>query len=403
MKRILAILLALCLMLSLTACSSETKPEETDTSSAPQSEAVTDSSAEASSEEIRETISAAVPYAEGDAYYTFDCSKDLNENGYFSIINAADHVKLPEDLTISIPYDVHTPSAEDVQEAVDSILGSYASDEQITNRAVADGDTINIDYTGTLNGVAFDGGSTGGAGTTVIVGVTNYVDDFLQKLIGHMPGETFDIDINFPADYGNASLAGQATVFNVTINYIVGEKITPELTDDFVATNLSASYGWTTAEEMKKEISDGLSNQTVQDYIYDYLVSNSVISEIPQELKDYMTNYLIYYHSYYAAGSGVTLPVLLSNMGFESMSALLDHYAEELDGACKEELVMQAAAKELGIEVSTEDLETYFQEEIGRTDYSLYEEYFGLPYVKKMVIPWKLVKVLKEKAVMLPQ
>ena len=287
MKKTTAVLLAFCMLLTLAACSSGNTDPSADTAgtgSAASGEAVASDTAagteaasagESSSDEERLPISDAVPYVDGDDYYEFDCSRDLDENGYFSAINVTDHVTLPESLSVSVPKDVHTASEEDLEKKINEIIDFYGTEEQILNRAVADGDTINIDYVGKLDGVEFEGGNTQGYGTTVTVGVTNYVDDFLQKLIGHKPGETFDIDITFPSDYGNASLAGKATVFTVTINYIAGEKIMPELTDAFVAENLKSNYGWSTVEEMKASISSDLSKEAVNDYLYDYVLNNS--------------------------------------------------------------------------------------------------------------------------------
>lgn len=418
MKRTLAILLALCLAFTLAACSADNDPAATESAgtSSPAAENTesaaesTESAAEStepvsepvSSEEDRTPISPGVPYVDGDEFYEFDCSKDLDEKGYYAGFEPANYVKLPESLNVTVPYDVHTVSDEAVDKEInDSILSSFGAPEQIMNRAVADGDTINIDYVGKLDGVAFEGGNTQGYGTTVTVGVTNYVDDFLQKLIGHKPGETFDIDIHFPADYQNTDLADKDTVFTVTINYIEGETIYPELTDAFVEEKLSADYGWKTVEEMRTGIAKDLSDGAVKDYIYDYLVNNSTVEEVPQAIIDYMTNYFIYYHSYVAKGYEVNLPILIANYGFKSMTDMLADYKQDIEDASKEELIMQTAAKKLGVDLTKEDLEAYFMEELGRTDYSIYETNFGLPYVKKMVLSWKVVNLLKEQATFL--
>ncbi|MCD7709515.1 MAG: FKBP-type peptidyl-prolyl cis-trans isomerase [Clostridiales bacterium] len=83
---------------------------------------------------------------------------------------------------------------------------------------VEEGDTVNIDYTGYLDGEAFDGGSTNGAGADLTLGSGTYIDGFEDGIIGHEVGETFDIDVTFPEDYGVESLNGQAVVFTITIN-----------------------------------------------------------------------------------------------------------------------------------------------------------------------------------------
>lgn len=85
---------------------------------------------------------------------------------------------------------------------------------------VKDGDTVNIDYVGKVDGVAFSGGSTGGAGTDLTIGSGNYIDDFEEQLIGAHPGDTVQVEVTFPKEYGNAELNGKDAVFEVVINGI---------------------------------------------------------------------------------------------------------------------------------------------------------------------------------------
>ena len=135
----------------------------------------------------------------------------------------------------------------------------------MTDRAVADGDSVNIDYVGRVDGTEFEGGSTQGNGTVVTIGVTQYIDDFLDQLVGHKPGETFDVNVTFPEEYGVEELNGKDAVFSVTINYIQETK-QPDVTDEWVEKTLKDKYGWTTVAEMNKEIRDGLQYKHSADY-----------------------------------------------------------------------------------------------------------------------------------------
>lgn len=83
---------------------------------------------------------------------------------------------------------------------------------------IKDGDTVNIDYIGKIDGVAFDGGSTNGAGTDLKIGSNTYIPGFESQLIGHAVGDTVDVNVTFPTDYSQANLAGKDAVFTVTIN-----------------------------------------------------------------------------------------------------------------------------------------------------------------------------------------
>jgi trigger factor len=90
-----------------------------------------------------------------------------------------------------------------------------------TDVAVEDGDTVNIDYVGTVDGVEFSGGNTQGQGTDLVIGSGSYIDDFEEQLIGHYVGETVDVTVTFPDPYANdESLSGKEAVFETTINGI---------------------------------------------------------------------------------------------------------------------------------------------------------------------------------------
>ena len=95
--------------------------------------------------------------------------------------------------------------------------GELSTDTSLT---VADGDTVNIDYVGTVDGVEFDGGSTNGTGTDLVIGSGSYIDDFEDQLIGAHPGDEVQVEVTFPDDYGSQDLAGKDAVFAVTVNGI---------------------------------------------------------------------------------------------------------------------------------------------------------------------------------------
>lgn len=94
---------------------------------------------------------------------------------------------------------------------------AYSTDISLT---VEDGDTVNIDYVGSIDGVEFDGGSSNGAGTDLTIGSGFYIDDFEEQLIGSHPGDTVNVNVTFPEDYQQEDLQGQDALFIVTINGI---------------------------------------------------------------------------------------------------------------------------------------------------------------------------------------
>ena len=89
-----------------------------------------------------------------------------------------------------------------------------------TKLEVKDGDTVNIDYVGSIDGVEFAGGNTNGAGTELTIGSGMYIDDFEEQLIGAHPGDEVEVNVTFPENYGNEELNGKEALFKVVINGI---------------------------------------------------------------------------------------------------------------------------------------------------------------------------------------
>ena len=322
--------------------------------------------------------------SEGDEQASaFVYSDYLDDNGYWKNVTALDYVTLPEGYdAISIPSDAVTPSDDDVQAQIDYLASSFATTEQVTDRAVEDGDSVNIDYVGTIDGVEFDGGSTQGAGTDVTIGVTQYIDDFLEQLVGHMPGETFDVEVTFPEDYGVDELNGKDAVFSVTINYI-NETVYPEIDDAWVEENLSSSYGWITVDEMRQAISDSLQADAVAQYVQDYVVENSEVSEIPQTIIDSQEQLMLAQYQSYADSFGMSLEDMLSmaqNVG--SAEELFEQNRESIDLTARSYLVYQAIAEDAGIEATDDDVASYFESAMGVTDLTELESQYGMPYLK---------------------
>lgn len=107
--------------------------------------------------------------------------------------------------------------ADSVNTETQTDSSDYLTDTSLT---IENGDTVNIDYTGSIDGTEFDGGSTNGTGTELVIGSGSYIDDFEEQLIGHHPGETVDVTVTFPQDYGQETLNGKDALFQVTINGI---------------------------------------------------------------------------------------------------------------------------------------------------------------------------------------
>lgn len=112
-------------------------------------------------------------------------------------------------------------SVTDENSAAGSVIKAeettYQTDPSLT---VENGDTVNIDYVGSIDGVEFSGGNTQGMGTDLVIGSGLYIDDFEEQLIGAHPGDHVTVTVTFPEDYGKEELNGKEAVFEVTVNGI---------------------------------------------------------------------------------------------------------------------------------------------------------------------------------------
>ena len=329
----------------------------------------------------------------------FTYSLGIDGNGFWKGIRALDYVELFDYKGLLIPKEVHAIPESQIQDEIDAIMESYSTEELVMDRAVRDGDTVNIDYVGYVDGKAFDRGSTENMGTDVTIGVSKYIDNFLEQLIGHHPGETFDVKVTFPKDYGVAELNGKAAVFVTTVNFIV-ELVCPELDDDFVYDNFYDRYGLGTVEELIGELEKRMRESAISDYIQDYLSNEVTVKSVPGFIMWYQENAMIDYYVNLAMSYGVGIEDLLDYMGVASLDELLImSYEENLQWArfC---LVLQAVAEDMDLKISDEDVKTHFLDLYNIEDYSEQEDYYGLPYLKQMVMHQKVMDYIIDHAVM---
>ncbi len=378
-SRSLAAALCAGMALSLAACSS--------TAASSQSAA----SSEAAGSEASSAASAPVdpdPLAQKAA--DFNYSAALDENGYFTGVRALDYVTLPADYkALSVSAADVQVTDDELQTNLDYILSQFAETEQDTESTIQNGDSVNIDYVGSVDGIEFTGGNTNGQGTTVTAGSTQYVDDFLTQIIGHKPGETFDVVVTFPDGYDDSTdangdpikLAGQEAVFSVTINYIA-KSVTPELTDEFISKNIDPKYG-STVEEFKDTVRKDVADANLEKYVTNYLTQNSVYAdELPEAVTEYSSMMVLNYYCGYASAKKQTLTQFIQeNLDADSIQALLDSNKEAIDNQAKRFLLYQALAEDQGLDCTDDDVKAYF-EDLGNTDYSDYQNFYGTNYLR---------------------
>lgn len=324
---------------------------------------------------------------------TLNFSVGLKEDGTMDGISPADYVTPVGYDAIEVPDAEIAVSDEDLQSQIDSILQNYAETSQITDRAVADGDTVNIDYVGRIDGVEFENGSTQGQGTSVTIGTTQYIDDFIDQLVGHMPGETFDVNVTFPEDYGDEAVNGKDAVFETTINYIE-ESTLPELTDEFVAENLQESEGYTSVEDMRTKIREDQYEMNKQQYLYEYILDNSEFKELPSDFVDEQLTLQMRYVETQLQSTGASLDEYLEQMGYENEDELKESFRGSIEELVRYYLVCQSIFEEQQMEITDEDRQAFFDNE----DISQYTKYYGEGYVNRLVMDNMVMEFLSEHA-----
>ena len=315
----------------------------------------------ASSESTRLDLGSAADYD----YQNFTYSDGLDENGYWTGVKALDVVTLPEDYA-AIPLkkaDIE-PTEDEVQSQIDSLLDQHSTTAEVTGRAAANGDTVTIDYSGTVDGVAFTGGTY--SGYSLKLGSGTFIDGFEDQIVGHNVGDTFDVKVTFPEGYSDSTdaegntlvLSGKEAVFSVTLNGI-SEEVQPELTDAWVDETLGTSNNLHSVEALRAFYQQQLYQTNLQTAVMDYLLQNSTFGDIPKSVLDYQVTQCLNY--YYTMGGhyGYELDAFVQMMGYDNADAMLAALADNIESYAKEALVYQAVAEAMELAPTQEQIDAY--------------------------------------------
>ena len=342
-----------------------------------------------------ETATAAETAVDESAYdylADFNYSDGFDENGYLKGVTAADYVTLPDDYAaITIDAALGEVDEQDVTDYINSnILANFATVNQITDRAAADGDTVNIDYVGTIDGVAFEGGDTQGQGTDLELGSGAYIDGFEEQIVGHTPGETFDVNVTFPEDYGNADVAGKDAVFSTTLNYI-SETVLPELTDEWVQANLTDAMGFADVSELNAFVSNQISLSNQSGDVYSALYAKaSFAGELPESAVNYYRDVLLFGVRNYAQSYGTTMTSIVNSgllgAAYDTVEDFITDAESAINAQVQQALLLQAVAEKQGLTCDTDTLNTEFVKQFGMSDPSYLTDVYGENYVKSQLL-----------------
>lgn len=214
-----------------------------------------------------------------------------------------DSMKMGDYSVIEIAQETMDAVDDDfVEEYIEAMLEEYAETYITADGTVEDGDDVYVSFTGTIDGETIEGSTT--SGTTISIGSGEYIEGFEDGLIGVEIGDTVELEIEYPDDFEDETLAGQTAIFTVTVQYIT-ETVIPDLDDDFVQENSLEYLGeqLDTVDELY---------EYVNDYFYTYFLHSAMLNELEQLqtvltygqetydlLYEYAAEELEYYASYY--------------------------------------------------------------------------------------------------------
>ncbi len=266
-----------------------------------------------------------------------------------------------------------------IDESVDTIVADYVTTKEITDRGVIEGDTVNIDYEGKINGETFEGGSA--TGSDLVIGSDSFIAGFEDGLIDKKTGDKVTLNLKFPDDYQSADVAGKDVEFAVTINKIT-TKFTPSITDEMVKekTDFENVDDYIKSEREKY----------AENIIWEQYKKSCKVLKYPEaEVKEYYDQMVESYSSM-AVSYGMTLQDIVSMyFGYTNIDDFLSYVMTSAMTSVKEEMVIYYTIEkyeELDVdEDKYEEIGLELAKEAGYTTLKEYEEYIGEENVKHQI------------------
>ncbi|MBO7364145.1 MAG: FKBP-type peptidyl-prolyl cis-trans isomerase [Lachnospiraceae bacterium] len=325
---------------------------------------------------------AAPSYATADLDYSYL----LTDNGFVEGVKALDHVTLPDFSSIS--FQKKDLFIDDEQ--VDRYVHGFITNDNGTglipvDKTIESGDQVRISYVGRMDGEAFQGGSTGEDGTIVEAGSKDYIDDFLDQIIGHKAGETIDVEVTFPDPYPNKpEYAGKDAVFTTTIMQVLAEP--EEFNDEYVLlveeeiekyfrVDGDTTTVFKTAESVRDYIRETMYESSKDDKIVDYLVEQMQLKEMPENVTKCVERYL---NNFYQTNYDFTMDDLVEagRMTREQVDKLIGNQSNYY-------LLVQAIAEKEGWKIEESDLQALVG---ASSDLREYVAWYGRGYLAHNVL-----------------
>lgn len=317
-------------------------------------------------------------------------STESTEAGVFDY-DVNDYVKLGEYKNLSVQYPVPMVTEEGLEMEIEYLQNDNTEYKEIKDRGAQNGDYVNIDFEGKINGESFEGGSESEYEFTL--GDEEFFEDFEKNLIGKKAGETFTFTATFPEDYDEET-GGKEAEFSVTMN-LIHEVVVPEYNDEFIKKvtdyDTVAAFEEATMEELMNDAQEASKSSAGEDALQ-IAMQNAEINGYPQSLYDACYSSTMTEYQEYADMFGMELSEF---MGDE------DEVEEEVLSWVNEILVSQAIAEKEGFEVTEDNYKEDGEElavDYGYADLNEFISNYGEIYVKVNLLRERAVEFLYENA-----
>lgn len=252
-----------------------------------------------------------------------------------------------------------TVSDEDVENEIKSQLSRNARSIDVTDRAAQMGDTVVLDFDGSVDGVPFEGGKS--ENYTLELGSNSFIPGFEDQLCGKNLEEDIDVNVTFPEDYHAEELAGKAALFKCKLHKITAKEL-PELNDEFAEDqgfDSVADY----KEDVKKTLTERKENaakRTQEDEALAKIIADSKM-DIPEAMVDFQVNQMLNEYARNLSQSGLSFEQYMQFTGM-TLDQLKAQMRPDAEDRIKGSLVLEAIAKAEGFEGTDEDVEKKIEE-----------------------------------------
>lgn len=288
-------------------------------------------------------------------------------------------------------------SSDDFKELFDNTVASDVKSNSLymekTEGTVLEGDIANIDFVGKKDGVAFDGGT--GASYDLEIGSGSFIPGFESGLIGVKIGDTVDLNLTFPKDYGKEELNGQDVVFTVTVNSV-------QTTEGVEPKDIYKDLGYETLEKYESDVKE----RAIKNYFLEAVTANSEIKEYPEEdikilqtqIKDALENNISTYY-------GMTLDAYITKMGTTLVEFESDLLNNQIKPLIEDIMPLYAILEKEGVKVTQKDTDAKLDEIVKEyedagtsVDAATLKKSLGEYSIEGLVVEEKAYEIIKENA-----